>query len=113
MICAAIDHVPNAISVRSALTARDVHERATLHAESCDPTIVEPIVHAIHAMREFPAARTADLRYAIRLRDAHGRITRIYMDAFGLRGLVDGRPVRFANDAIKRAIVTAFPQMSS
>jgi hypothetical protein len=35
----------------------------------------------------------------------------VYLDAFGRRGVVDGRPVRFSDDAIKRAIVAAFPAL--
>jgi|HubBroStandDraft_1064217.scaffolds.fasta_scaffold167216_2 hypothetical protein len=105
-----IDHVPNNISYRAALSPRDVGDRASIRVESRDPQTVAHIVAAIERTDTSDDARAADLRYAIRLRDARGSTcVVIYLDAFGRRGMVDGRPVRFSGDAIKRAIVTAFP----
>lgn len=107
-----IDHVPNNIAYRAALSARDVGERARIRVESRDPQTVAHIVTAIERTATSRDARAADLRYAIRLRDARGSTrTVIYLDAFGLRGVVDGRTVRFSDDAIKRAIVAAFPAL--
>jgi hypothetical protein len=107
-----IDHVRNDISYRSALDASDVAERATVHVASQDPQKIHNVVTAIRATGARADATPADLRYVIRLRDAHGTTTAIiYLDAFGRRGLVDGQPVRFADDAIKRAITAAFPAL--
>ncbi len=107
-----IDYVPSDISYRSALTPSDVAARARVRVESRNPQTIESVVAAIRRTDAYPDATTADLRYAIRLRDARGAtVTVIYLDAFGTRGLVDGRPVRFADDAIKRAIMEAFPSL--
>ncbi len=108
-----IDHVPNDIAYRTALTPSDVAARARVRVESRNPQTIERIVAAIRATDAHPDTKAADLRYAIRLRDARGAtVTVIYLDAFGTRGLVDGQPVRFADDAIKRAITEAFPSLS-
>ena len=107
-----IAHVPNTISVRAALQPAQVDSLATLHVETRDPQVVSRITRAIETTKETPTDRGADLRYAIRIRHSRGVTTTIYMDAFGLRGVVDGRPVRFASDAIKRAIVEAYPQLA-
>ncbi len=112
MIAMWIDHVPNAISVRAALTERDVQTRATQHVETRDASIISSVSHALRTTAESSAEGPADLRYLIVVRDAGNVTTRIYLDAFGLRGVVNGRPVRFANDAIKRAVVRAFPQLA-
>jgi hypothetical protein len=105
-----IDHVPNNIAYRAALSVREVGQRARIRVESRDPQTVGHIVTAIERTATCSDARAADLRYAIRLRDARGSTRAvIYLDAFGRRGVVDGRPVRFSDDAIKRAIVAAFP----
>ena len=108
-----IDHVPNDLTYRAALLPHEVAERARIRVESRDRATIAPIVAAIERTDTSNDARRADLRYAIRLRDARGS-TRlvIYLDAFGRRGLVDGRPVRFSGDAIKRAIVAAFPALA-
>lgn len=107
-----IDHVPNAISVRTALNEHEVRTRATQHVETQDQNVIASVTLAVRTTPERPIESGADLRYAIRFRDARGTTTTIYLDAFGLRGIVDGRPVRFANDAIKRAIVGAFPLLA-
>lgn len=107
-----IDHVPNAISVRAALSESEVRSRATQHVEIQDRSVIASVSRAVRTTPERPAAHGADLRYVIRFRDARGSTVTIYLDAFGLRGVVDGRPVRFANDAIKRAIVRAFPLLA-
>jgi hypothetical protein len=112
MITMTIDHVPNVINVRAALTERDVQTRATQRVETHDATVISSVSQAVRSTRETRSDRDVDLRYLIVFRDARGSMTRIYLDAFGLRGVVDGRPVRFANDAIKRAIVRAFPQLA-
>lgn len=107
-----IDHVPNNISYRTALTPSEVDERARVRVESRDSATVAGIVAAIEHTAASTDARQADLRYAIRLRDARGSTRAIiYLDAFGEHGVVDGRRVRFSDDAIKRAIVTAFPSL--
>jgi hypothetical protein len=107
-----IDHVPNNISYRTALTPREVDERARIRVESRDPLTVAAIVAAIERTAAGSDDRNADLRYAIRLRDARGSTRAvIYLDAFGEHGIVDGRRVRFSGDAIKRAIVAAFPSL--
>jgi hypothetical protein len=107
-----IDHVPNDIAYRAALSPRDVGERARIRVESRDRATVAHIVTAIERTATRDDVRAADLRYAIRLRDARGSTCRVvYLDAFGRRGMVDGRPVRFSGDAIKRAIVAAFPAL--
>lgn len=107
-----IDHVPNDVSYRTALTPRDIAARARVRVESRNLQTIESIVAAIRRTDAHPDATAADLRYAIRLRDARGAtVSVIYLDAFGTRGLVDGQPVRFASDAIKRAITEAFPSL--
>jgi hypothetical protein len=107
-----IDHVRNDIAYRSALTPSDVQARATIRVESRDAQTIEAIISAIRQTATQHDAQAADLRYAIRLRDARGTtVAIIYLDAFGTRGIVDGQPVRFADDAIKRAITTAFPSL--
>jgi hypothetical protein len=107
-----IDHVRNDISYRSALTPAELRARATVRVESRDATTIAGIVAAIRQTGAHADPNPADLRYAIRLRDARGAtVATIYLDAFGTRGLVDGRAVRFADDAIKRAVVTAFPAL--
>lgn len=107
-----IDHVRNDISYRAGLKATDLAARAGVRVESRDPQKIAGIVAAIRQTGVYPDARAADLRYAIRLRDARGAtVAVIYLDAFGTRGLVDGQPVRFADDAIKRAITVAFPSL--
>lgn len=107
-----IDHVPNDVSYRTALTPSDVAARARLRVESRNPKTIESIVAAIRRTDARTDATAADLRYAIRLRDARGAtVSIIYLDAFGTRGLVDGQPVRFTSDAIKRSITTAFPSL--
>jgi hypothetical protein len=107
-----IDHVPNAISVRAALSEHDVRTRATQHVETRDAKVISSVSDALRATPEAPARNGADLRYMIVIRDARGVTTTVYLDAFGLRGTINGRPVRFANDAIKRAIVRAYPQLN-
>jgi hypothetical protein len=107
-----IDHVPNTISVRAALTASDVDERATVHYKTTDALTVAAVTRAIATTPEESGGAGADLRYAIVITDAHGKSERIYLDAFGLRGTINGRPVRFANDGIKRAIVKAYPKLA-
>ena len=107
-----IDHVPNNISYRSALTPNEVDERSRIRVESRDPATVAAIVAAIERSAASGDERHADLRYAIRLRDARGSTRAlIYLDAFGEHGVVDGRRVRFSDDAIKRAIVAVFPSL--
>ncbi|MGC2131083.1 MAG: hypothetical protein WA629_13420 [Candidatus Aquilonibacter sp.] len=107
-----IDHVPNNISYRTALTPSEVDERARIRVESRDPATVSAIVAAIEHTAASGDERHADLRYAIRLRDARGSTRAlIYLDAVGEHGIVDGRRVRFSGDAIKRAIVAAFPSL--
>jgi hypothetical protein len=107
-----IDHVPNDISYRAALTPTDVTARASVRVQSRDPQKVADIVAAIRDAGAHADANAADLRYVIRLRDARGAtVAVIYLDAFGTRGIVDGQPVRFDNDAIKRAITAAFPSL--
>ena len=112
MITMCIDHVPNAISVRAALTEHDVQARATQRVETSNPSVIASVSLALHNTRETTARTAADLRYMIVIRDTRGGTTTVYLDAFGLRGVVNGRPVRFANDAIKRAIVRAYPALS-
>ncbi len=107
-----IDHVPNNISYRAALSPRDVGQRARIRVESRDPHTIASIIAAIERTNTSSDARAADLRYAIRLRDARGSTCLvIYLDAFGRRGVIEGRPVRFSGDGIKRAIVIAFPAL--
>ena len=107
-----IYHVPNKISYRTALSPGEVDERARIRVESRDPATVAAIVAAIEHTAASGDERQADLRYAIRLRDARGSTRAIiYLDAFGEHGMVDGRRVRFSDDAIKRAIVAAFPSL--
>lgn len=109
-----IAHVPNRMSVRAALGPREVDTLATQIVETRDPRAVASIVDALERTPAQPAADArADLRYAIRAFDARGRMVgRVYLDAFGTRGRVDGRFVTFANDAIKRAIVAAAPSLA-
>ncbi|HTV94014.1 MAG TPA: hypothetical protein VMG98_15010 [Verrucomicrobiae bacterium] len=108
-----IDHVPNNVSYRAALSPRDVGERARIRVESRDPHTVAYIVAAIERTNTSSDVRPADLRYAIRLRDARGSTCLvIYLDAFGRRGMIEGRPVRFSGDGIKRAIVATFPTLA-
>lgn len=107
-----IDHVPNTISVRAALTASDVDRRATIHFKTTDALTVAAVTRVIASTPEQPGGAGADLRYAIVITDANGNTERIYLDAFGLRGTINGRAVRFANDAIKRAIVKAYPKLA-
>jgi hypothetical protein len=107
-----IDHVPNDISYRAALTPADLAARPILRVESRDPEKLAGIVAAIRDTSAHTEPNVADLRYAVRLRDARGTtIAVIYLNAFGTRGVVDGQPVRFADDAIKRAIIAAFPSL--
>ncbi len=107
-----IDHVPNNVTYRAALTPNEVDERARIRVESRDPAMVAGIVAAIERTGASNDTRQADLRYAIRLRNARGSTRAIiYLDAFGEHGIVDGRRVRFSSDAIKRAIVAAFPAL--
>lgn len=107
-----IDHVRNDIAYRSALTPSELRARATVRVESRDPKTIAGIVAAVRQTDAQADENAADLRYAIRLRDARGAtVAIIYLDAFGTRGLVDGQPVRFADDAIKRAITAAFPSL--
>ncbi|HUN29866.1 MAG TPA: hypothetical protein VMV65_08650 [Alphaproteobacteria bacterium] len=107
-----IDHVPNNVNYRTALSPRDVEERARIRVESRDPATVASIVAAIERTAVTADTRQSDLRYLVRLRDARGATRAvIYLDAFGERGVVDGRPVRFSGDTIKRAIVAAFPSL--
>ncbi|HEX8805732.1 MAG TPA: hypothetical protein VF741_02240 [Candidatus Aquilonibacter sp.] len=107
-----IDHVPNNISYRTALGPGELASRARVRVESRDPRAITTIVSAIQKTGTRPDVATADLRYAIRLRNARGAtVATIYLDAFGLRGVVDGQPVRYADDAIKRAVVSAFPAL--
>ncbi len=107
-----INHVPNNVSYRTALSPRDLDGRARIRIESRNPAAIARIVAAIEHTAAAGDAAQADLRYAIRLRDARGATcARIYLDAFGERGLVDGRRVRFSSNAIKRAIVAAFPSL--
>ena len=108
-----IDHVPNDISYRAALMPSEVGARARVRVESRNPQTIENILGAIRQTDSRPDAKAADLRYAIRLRDARGAtIALIYLDAFGTRGVVDGQALRFADDAIKRSITEAFPSLS-
>lgn len=107
-----INHVPNNMSVRVALSAADVDERASVHVVARDPAVVASITGAIARTPEQPGGAGADLRYAIVFTNQSGVVERVYLDAFGRRGLVNGRPVRFANDAIKRAIVKAYPKLA-
>lgn len=103
-----IDHVPNSLAFRTALTPALVDQRARIHLDTRDPALLGRIVSALERTPVTGDTRAADLRYAIRLRDARGIVrARLYLDAFGLRGVLDGRRVRFENDAIKRAIVAA------
>lgn len=107
-----IDHVPNNVSYRTALTPSELAARARVRVETRDPHTIASIVTAIRKTGTDANAQPADLRYAIRLRDARGAIIAvIYLDAFGLRGAVDGQSVRYADDAIKRAVVAAFPTL--
>lgn len=113
ILALAIDHVSNRISYRAALRPRDVDERACVHVETRNRASIARVLDAIDATPTSPDPRLADLRYAIRLRDAHGVVRTIYLDAFGTRGTIDGRPVRFASDAIKRAIVALAPSLTT
>jgi hypothetical protein len=107
-----IDHVPNNIAYRTALGPRELGERARTRVETRDPRIIAAIVNAIQKTGTHADALPADLRYAIRLRDRRGTtVAIVYLDAFGLRGAVDGHPVRYADDAIKRAVIAAFPAL--
>jgi hypothetical protein len=107
-----IDHVRNDISYRSGLSANEVVAHATVHVTSQDPRKIAEVIAAIRTTHAHFDSSLTDLRYVIRLRDARGATTAtIYLDAFGQRGLVDGKPVRFDSDAIKRAITQAFPQL--
>jgi hypothetical protein len=107
-----IDHVRNDILYRSALTTSDVTLRASARVQSRDSKTIAAIVRAIRNTSTIANPGSADLRYAIRLRDARGAIVAvIYLDAFGKRGLVDGQPVVFSDDAIKRAVTAAFPSL--
>lgn len=107
-----IDHVPNDIAYRTALTPSEVGARARVRVETRNPQTIGAVLTAIKQTDAHPDAKAADLRYAIRLRDARGaNVAVIYLDAFGLRGVVNGEPVRFAGDAIKRAIIDAFPAL--
>lgn len=107
-----IDHVPNDISYRAGLGPTDLAARASVRVESRDPQKIAGIVAAIRQTSAHADTRNADLRYVIRLRDARGATAAIiYLDAFGTRGIVDRQPVRFADDAIKRAIIAAFPSL--
>jgi hypothetical protein len=107
-----IDHASNRISYRSALSPHDLDARATIHVETRNRAAIARVLEAIDATQTIPDARAADLRYAIRLRDARGVARTIYLDAFGTRGTLDGKPVRFASDAIKRAIVSMAPALT-
>jgi hypothetical protein len=107
-----IDHVPNSVSYRTALGPRELNERARVRVETRDPAAIAAIVRAIHQTGARADVEAADLRYAIRLRNARGTtVAIIYLDAFGLRGVVDGQSVRYNDDAIKRAVVAAFPAL--
>jgi hypothetical protein len=107
-----IDHVRNDISYRTALGPRELASRARTRVETRDPHTIAAIVSAIQKTGVHTDAIPADLRYAIRLRDARGAtVAVVYLDAFGLRGAVDGKPVRYADDAIKRAVIAAFPTL--
>jgi len=103
-----IDHVPNSLAFRTALTPALVDQRARIHLDTRDPVLLGRIVTALEHTAVTGDARASDLRYAIRLRDARGIVrATLYLDAFGVRGVLDGRRVRFESDAIKRAIVAA------
>ncbi len=107
-----IDHVPNNIAYRTALGPNELASRARMRVETRDPRAIAAIVGAIRETGTRADSAPADLRYAIRLRDARGAtVATVYLDAFGLRGIVDGQPVRYADDAIKRAVVEAFPAL--
>jgi len=108
-----IDHVPNFIAYRTALSPRELQERATIHVETSDKAKLALVLHAIGSIHATPDEHPADLRYAIRLRDDRSakRVT-IYLDAFGTRGRIDGRAVRFDSDAIKRAMVEISPALA-
>ena len=107
-----IDHYPNAISVRVALTESALDRRATIHVVSKDAATNASIAKAIETTPRSADASRADLRYAIIFADSNGKAERIYLDRFGLRGSVNGHPVRFANDAIKRALIKAYPNLA-
>ena len=109
-----IGHVLNRVSVRAALGPHDVDALAMQIVETRDPRSVSAIVTAIDRTQAHAASGArADLRYAIRAFDARGRIVgRVYLDAFGRRGLIDGSPVTFESDAIKRALVAAAPSLA-
>lgn len=108
-----IDHVPNSMAYRTALSPRELQERATIHVETRDAAKLAPLLHAVGSIHAMPDARPADLRYAIHLRDERGaaRMT-IYLDAFGTRGWIDGKAVRLDSDAIKRAMVEISPALA-
>jgi hypothetical protein len=108
-----IEHVPNQIVTRIALGPAQLRAQATQTVETRDAAIVVRLVEAAETTAASRDARRADLRYAIEFQDRRGRTQRvIYLDAFGTRGFVDKKPVRFAGDALKRAIVTAFPALA-
>lgn len=107
-----IDHVPNNVAYRTALGPSELAARARVRVETRDPHAIATIVSAIRETQARADAAHADLRYAIRLRNARGAtVAVVYLDAFGLRGVVDGQAVRYADDAIKRAVVAAFPAL--
>jgi hypothetical protein len=107
-----IDHFPNAISVRAALSESALDRSATIHVVSKDAATNASIAKTIETTPRSADLIRADLRYAIVYTDRSGKVERIYLDRFGLRGSVNGHPVRFANDAIKRALVKAFPNLA-
>lgn len=108
-----IDHVPNAIRTRAALTARDVDAQSTIAVESRDRLLIARLLRALEATPRVPESAHGDLRYAIRFEDARGRVVHlVYLDAFGRRGIVDGVPVRFERADLKEIVVEAYPALS-
>jgi hypothetical protein len=104
-----IDHVPNRLQFRSALTPAELDARAPIRVETQRAEAIGAILRAIEATKAERDDHRADLRYAVRLRGSHGRVVTLYLDAFGTRGWVAGRAVRFDSDAIKRAVVALAP----
>jgi hypothetical protein len=85
---------------------------ASVTIETRNVEAIDAILRAVRSTAIAPEMRPVDLRYAMRFEDRRGNVRQsVCIDAFGTRGELDGQAVRFASDAIKRAIVAAFPAL--
>ncbi|HYZ15566.1 MAG TPA: hypothetical protein VE591_04155 [Candidatus Acidoferrum sp.] len=93
--CIRIVHVADTLSTRVALTPAMLLRIATLRVTIADREHVAQLVAAIAATPSQPDTQAADSRWGVALFDERDApLLTIYLDRFGERAVIDGRPAR-------------------